>query len=257
MKALPLQDGCYRTKPGVSFSKDLAALVFYPKLAAIVSHGSFLAKYARFYGHPGVCMSSRRVFTSLEAVGVRFDISGLDNVSGLNGPCVFIGNHMSVLETLAMPAIMGNYKDITFVIKEELATYPVFSHLLMSMRPIVVGRKNAREDLATVLTKGSEILAAGRSLFIFPQSSRSIEFDRKTFNSIGIKLAVQANVPVIPVALKTDAWGSGKLIKDFGIIDPAKTVYFAFGQPMFIKGRGIDEHLWIVNFITEKLKQWR
>ncbi|MBF0318029.1 MAG: 1-acyl-sn-glycerol-3-phosphate acyltransferase [Nitrospirae bacterium] len=257
MKVLPLKDGCYRTGPGAVISRGLATLMFYPTMAAVVCHGSFLARYARFYGHPGVCMSSRGILIGLEAAGVRFDICGLDNVMNLKGPCVIIGNHMSVLETLAMPAIIGGYKDITFVIKKELATYPVFRHLLMSMNPIVVSRSNPREDLTAVLTKGCELLASGRSLVIFPQSSRSVDFDPKVFNTIGIKLAIRANVPVIPLALKTDAWGNGKQIKDFGVIDPGKTVYLAFGQPMYIKNRGIEQHQCIIEFITEKLKQWQ
>ncbi|KJU84324.1 1-acyl-sn-glycerol-3-phosphate acyltransferase [Candidatus Magnetobacterium bavaricum] len=257
MKVLPTKDGCYRTKPGAMISRDAATLMFYPTMAAVVSHGSFLARYARFYGHPGVCMSSRGIFLGLEAVGVRFDISGLDNVMNLQGPCVIIANHMSVLETLSMPAIIGGYKDITFVIKNELATYPVFRHLLMSMNPIVISRTNPREDLTTVLTKGCELLAAGRSLVIFPQSSRSVQFDPKVFNTIGIKLALRANVPVIPLALKTDAWGNGRHIKDFGVIDPDKTVYLAFEKPMYIKNRGIEQHQWIIDFITEKLRQWQ
>ncbi|MBF0536702.1 MAG: 1-acyl-sn-glycerol-3-phosphate acyltransferase [Nitrospirae bacterium] len=263
---MPLKDGCYRTEPGASWSekepgvrksRDLATLMFYPIMAAVVSHGSFLARYARFYGHPGVCRSSRGILVGLEAAGVRFDICGIDNVRDLDGPCVFIGNHMSVLETLAMPAIIGHYKDITFVIKKELATYPVFRYLLMSMDPIVVSRKNPRDDLTAVLTKGNALLSAGRSLVIFPQSSRSVEFDPKMFNTIGIKLAIRANVPVIPIALKTDAWGNGKRIKDFGVIDPNKTVHFAFGKPMYIKNRGAEQHQWIIDFITEKLRQWQ
>ncbi|MBF0336636.1 MAG: 1-acyl-sn-glycerol-3-phosphate acyltransferase [Nitrospirae bacterium] len=257
MKELPLKDGCYRTDPGPVVSRDLATLMFYPTMAAVVCHGSFLARYAaRFYGHPGVCMSSRGILVGLEAAGVRFDISGLDNVMNLSGPCVVIGNHMSVLETLTMPAIIGAYKDVTFVIKKELATYPVFRYLLMSMNPIVVSRTNPREDLTAVLTQGSTILAEGRSLVIFPQSSRSVTFDPKVFNTIGIKLALRANVPVIPLAIKTDVWGNGKRIKDFGAIDPAKTAYFAFGQPIYIKDRGIQQHQLIIEFITEKLKQW-
>jgi 1-acyl-sn-glycerol-3-phosphate acyltransferase len=76
------------------------------------------------------------------------------------------------------------------------------------------------------------------------------------FNTLGIKLALKAGVPVVPIALKTDAWGVGKIMKDFGRIDRTKKVRFAFGKPMEIKGRGADEHQAIISFIQESLARW-
>ena len=85
---------------------------------------------------------------------------------------------------------------------------------------------------------GRERLAQGRSIIIFPQTTRSLGFDPKLFNSIGVKLARRAGVPVVPIALKTDAWGVGKLIKDFGKIHPEKTVLVDFNKPDSRKREG-------------------
>ena len=63
-------------------------------------------------------------------------------------------------------------------------------------------------------------------------------------------------MPVIPVAVKTDAWGAGRIIKDFGPVDKNKKVYFAFGEPMRISGRGAEEHERIIRFIKERLEEW-
>jgi 1-acyl-sn-glycerol-3-phosphate acyltransferase len=62
---------------------------------------------------------------------------------------------------------------------------------------------------------------------------------------------------VVPIALCTDAWGNGKLVKEFGKIDPGKIVHYQFGEPFRIQGRGNAEHEAIVAFITEKLADWR
>ena len=62
------------------------------------------------------------------------------------------------------------------------------------------------------------------SVLIFLQTTRELRFDPKKFNTLGIKLAKRAKVPVIPVAVKTDVWGMGKWIKDFGRFDPSKPV---------------------------------
>ena len=74
---------------------------------------------------------------------------------------------------------------------------------------------------------------------------------------LGIKLAKRANVPVIPIALKTDAWGVGQRFKDFGKIDPLKPVRICFGDPLDLKGSGKEDHKFIIEFITGKLNDWR
>jgi 1-acyl-sn-glycerol-3-phosphate acyltransferase len=58
------------------------------------------------------------------------------------------------------------------------------------------------------------------------------------------------------VALKTDAWGNGRLFKDFGKIDPARVVHIAFGQPLVVQGNGAGEHQRVIDFIRENLRRW-
>ncbi|MBW2690581.1 MAG: 1-acyl-sn-glycerol-3-phosphate acyltransferase, partial [Deltaproteobacteria bacterium] len=100
-------------------------------------------------------------------------------------------------------------------------------------------------------------LEQGRSLVIFPQHTRTVDFDPKQFNSIGIKLAKRTGAIVVPVALLTWAWSSGKAIKDFGPIIPSRTIHFAVGEPMEVVGKGQEEQAKIVAFIEEHLKKWR
>ena len=74
---------------------------------------------------------------------------------------------------------------------------------------------------------------------------------------VGIKLAKKAGVPIVPIALKTDAWGNGKMIKDFGKMRPERPVFFSFGNPMTVSGNGREEHLKIIHFIEDKLHSWQ
>jgi 1-acyl-sn-glycerol-3-phosphate acyltransferase len=163
---------------------------------------------------------------------------------------------MSALETFVLPVIIAPIKDATFVVKQSLVEYPVFKHVMRARNPVTVGRSNPRDDLKAVLEGGAERLKAGLSIIIFPQTTRTPVFYPDQFNSIGIKLAKRAGVPAVPFALKTDAWGNGNWLKDFGRIDPAKTVHFAFGKPLRIGDRGSEEHRQIVEFIQAKLKEW-
>jgi 1-acyl-sn-glycerol-3-phosphate acyltransferase len=163
---------------------------------------------------------------------------------------------MSTLETMVLPCIIQPLKETTFIVKESLLTMPVFGHVMRSRDPVVVGRVNAREDLKTVLDEGGKRLRAGRSIVVFPQSTRSVVFDPAEFNSLGIKLASRAGVPVVPLALKTDAWGNGRHVKEFGPLDISKKVHFAFGEPIRVGGRGTEEHEKVIRFIQERLQEW-
>lgn len=140
--------------------------------------------------------------------------------------------------------------------KQSLVEYPVFRHIMRSRDPITVGRSNPRDDLKAVLEGGAEKLKAGSSIIIFPQTTRTPVFDPASFNTIGTKLAKKAGVPVVPFALKTDAWGNGKYLKDYGRIIPSRPVHFAFGKPLIIQDRGAEEHAAIIAFISGKLKEW-
>jgi 1-acyl-sn-glycerol-3-phosphate acyltransferase len=193
---------------------------------------------------------------SLENIGVNFEIKGLENIRSVNGPAVFVGNHMSALETFVLPCIIQPLKPVTFVVKKSLIDTPVFKHIMRSRDPITVGRTNPREDLKAVMEEGIKKLRAGISIVIFPQSTRSVVFKPEEFNTLGVKLASRAGVPVVPFALKTDAWGIGKHMKDFGTMDKKKKVYFSFGEPLKVEGRGTAEHEKIVRFIQDRLREW-
>jgi 1-acyl-sn-glycerol-3-phosphate acyltransferase len=172
--------------------------------------------------------SSLHILNALESCGVEIDIQGMEHVCASTEPCVFIGNHMSTLETFILPTLIAPYRSATFVVKKSLVDYPLFKWLMRSRNPVVVNRTNPREDLKTVLNEGCIRLAQGTSVIVFPQTTRAAAFNPEQFNSIGVKLAKKAGVPIIPIALKTDAWGNGTRIKDFGVIDPAKKVNFEF-----------------------------
>ncbi|MBN1465471.1 1-acyl-sn-glycerol-3-phosphate acyltransferase [candidate division KSB1 bacterium] len=202
------------------------------------------------------CQHAIGIFRAMEAVGGRAQITGYDQVPADGWPYVFVANHMSVLETFIFAAIFDTKGKHMFVVKKDLFEYPVFKHVMRAIDPVVVGRENPRDDLTEVLRKGAEKIAAGFSMVIFPQKTRALRFEPSQFNTIGIKLARRSNVPIVPVALKTDFWGQGKRLKDFGGIFPEKTVHFHFGAPISIKGKGQEEHEQIIKFIGEHYSAW-
>ncbi len=257
MVGLIYRDGSYATgdRRVSLIARMIPSFVFYFHVLPIIFKASSKAKHSR-YDNAEWCKSSLDVLQSLERIGVKIEITGIDRVKNLTGPCVFLANHMSTLETFVLPVIIEPFSHVTFVVKQSLVEYPVFKHIMRSRDPITVGRTKPRDDLKAILEGGAGRLKRGTSLIIFPQTTRAASFDPGSFNTIGIKLAKKAGVPMVPIALKTDAWGNGRWLKDFGKIDPSKRVYIAFGKPMMIKDRGTEEHREVIDFIGKKLKEW-
>ncbi len=228
---------------------------FYPQMIWEVYRSSRVALRGA-YTRAEWIRSSEAILRCLENVGVRVAAEGMRHIAALDGPAVFVSNHMSTLETFVLPCIIEPLRTCTFVVKEELLAYPVFGPIMRAVEPIAVTRKNPKEDFMTVLAEGEKKIREGFSIIVFPQTTRMTEFHPEEFNTLGIKLALRGGVPVLPVALKSDAWGNGKLVKDFGRIDPAKEVHFAFGPAMPVTGRGADQHKAVVAFIQAHLRAW-
>lgn len=200
--------------------------------------------------------SSHEVFRLIEGCGGRFRISGLQHIRNTKGPAVFISNHMSTLETMTFPGIIQPLKEITFIVKDALVSHPVFGAVMRSRNPIVLSRTNPRDDFRIVMEQGLERISKGISVVIFPQHTRRLTFNPAEFNSLGVKLAARAGVPVIPIAIKTDFWGNGRYTGYLGAIDRRKPVCIAFGEAFPVNGSGREEHQRVVGWIQDHLNEW-
>ena len=250
----------YQTPSGSSLVANympvwLRSLIYYIKLLSTLTYASFSARRGSL-DDDRWAFHSHRVVQIVESVGGTVNISGLEALSQQPGPVVCIGNHMSLLETLILPGIALAFSDVNFVVKEELRHYPVFGSIFRALGMIAVSRKNPREDFKVVLREGHKFISNGGSIIIFPQATRNVEFDVQTFNTLGVKLASRAGVPVVPVAIKTDFHGNGKWVKDMGPIDPQKSVYIKFGNPLPVSGKSKEVHQQVVEFITQNLSAW-
>lgn len=257
MHKLHYLDYRYQTpvRPVSLLSRLVPSVRFYLHLIDIVYRSSKVAERGE-YDDASWIESSLEVMQRLEQAGVKMDISGIANIERQDGPVVFIGNHMSMMETMVLPVIIQPVRPVTFVVKESLLSYPFFKHIMKSRNPVAVSRTNPRQDLKVVMTEGVDRLRAGISVIVFPQTTRSHSFDPEQMSSIGVKLAKKAGVPVIPLALKTDSWQNGRWIKDFGSLDTSKKAYFAFGEPLVIEGKGDEEQASVNAFISRSLAEW-
>lgn len=200
-----------------------------------------------------VCMSS---INFAEGAGTLVTMEGFEQRAAYKGPVVYVSNHMSTFETVVYPVVLNAFDKLSIILKKSLTEIPIVGHTAIILGCIPVTRKNAREDLVTVLEEGAKRLQSGMSVLLFPQGTRQSVFEMKRFNSLGAKLAERANVPLVAIAAQTDFLENGKLIKDFGPVDPAKPVRFK-ASPLFMPELGAKKmHEQSVSFIYEQLKAW-
>lgn len=234
---------------GSRYSFYLRNFAVFAKVGSLAKAGVLTAKLQADYAVKNLRIT--------ESCGGKVHLRGLNNLELFPEPAVIIGNHMSLLETALLHAFVRPRRDFCFVIKRSLMDVPYFGHIMHFLRCIPVDRVNPRDDFKTVMEVGSQRLKEGKSVVIFPQSTRSAVFDPAQFNTIGIKLAKHAGVPVIPLALRTDFLANGRLVKDLGPLRRNNPVWFEFGKPFpKIQGSGKEEHAAVVQFIQERVKAW-
>ncbi len=259
MVLIPFTNGAYRTPPRrvPLLYRAFPSLAFHPRLIGSVFRNSARAKRGG-YGDHEWALHSRYIMRALESVGVEFEITGAEHLQQLDSPCVIAANHQSTLETAVLPSIIQPILPVTFIVKQSLIDYPVFKHLMRARHPVPVTQTDPRSDLKTMLVEGAARLERGVSLVVFPEGRRTPVFDPARFNTIAVKIAHRAGAPIIPLALETNAWALGRgRFNDFGRIDPARKVRFAFGPPLRATGRGADANRAIIDYITEHLDRWR
>ena len=82
--------------------------------------------------HKGIYSTKNKIYSSLsilrtlEYLGADVRVENLAMLAKLKSPCVFVANHMSVLETFIFPCLIMPYKAYTVVLKRSLMQYPVF-----------------------------------------------------------------------------------------------------------------------------------
>lgn len=198
--------------------------------------------------------------TVVERFGMNLSITGLAERNAYKGPVMYLSNHMSTYETIALPAILLAHGPIGFAAKESLSRLPLLVNAARIMGMIGLGRTNPKEDLLKLYKEGGAHIANGRSFLIYPQGTRNEVFSRKHFSSIGAKLAEKTGIPIVPVVVDTRCMPTRQhgllrhVFKDFGPIDTSKDVRIAFGPVIpCTKSRAMHEAC--ITWMEGKLKE--
>ncbi len=197
------------------------------------------------------------LFWETERLGTEVILEGFDQLKDV-GPVVIVSNHMSLYETFAFPPLLLSYGKVAIVLKDSLLRVPFLGKTFSTRLHIPVGRSDPRADLKLVLEQGEKFIREDKaSVILYPQGTRQPFFDVHHFNTLGLKLAMNAGVPIVPVAGQTKFLGIGKYTKDFGPVDVTAPVRFACGPVMKVdKSNSKQVQADCIEFIASKLEEW-
>ncbi|WP_127360754.1 lysophospholipid acyltransferase family protein [Actinacidiphila soli] len=150
--------------------------------------------------YPPVIGAARAMF---KVQGLRFDIGGTENVPRKGG-ALLVSNHIGYLDFIfAGLTVLPAKRLVRFMAKESVFRHKISGPLMRGMKHIPVDRSEGMHAYAHAL----DALRSGEIIGVFPEATISQSFTLKTFKSGAARLAMEAGVPLLPVAL----WGTQRL----------------------------------------------
>lgn len=162
---------------------------------------------------------------------LRRGATGLANIPD-SGGAVIAMTHFGYLEfaLVEWATWLHNKRRIRFMAKRSVFDKPVLGPVLRGMGHISVDMTGG----ASAYTEAVAALRAGELIGVFPEAGVNASFTVRELKTGAVRLAAEAGVPIIPVAI----WGGHRLLtknhrtgfrERFGVL-----VTYAFGRPLTI-----------------------
>jgi 1-acyl-sn-glycerol-3-phosphate acyltransferase len=129
-------------------------------------------------------------------------VSGREHIPRDGGVC-FVSNHVGIFDIVLALAYAG--RPFGFIAKKELAYIPGLNLWIFLLGGLFIDRGKPRRALRTIAS-GVQKLRAGGGMLIFPEGTRSRGGGLAPFHPGSLKLAVQSQAPIVPVAI-TGSYG--------------------------------------------------
>lgn len=177
--------------------------------------------------YPPIIWTAKAAFRLL---GQRINLSGTEHVPRTGG-VLLAYNHISYVDFIygglaANPA--GRL--VRFMAKREIFDHPIGGPVMRSMHHIEVDRGEGVGSARTAV----DYLRSGEAVGIFPEATISRSFELKEFKTGAVRIAAEAGVPVLPVAL----WGTHRILtKDHPRdLTRGRTITIKVGPPLHVTG---------------------
>ncbi|MFF9896965.1 MULTISPECIES: 1-acyl-sn-glycerol-3-phosphate acyltransferase [Streptomyces] len=141
--------------------------------------------------------------TFFKALDLKIDCKGSENIPR-SGGAVLVSNHISYLDFVFNGlAALPQKRLVRFMAKESVFRHKISGPLMRGMKHIPVDRKQGEQAYAHAL----DSLRAGEIIGVFPEATISPSFTLKAFKTGAARLAQEAGVPLVPMAV----WGTQRI----------------------------------------------
>jgi 1-acyl-sn-glycerol-3-phosphate acyltransferase len=178
-------------------------------------------------------------------------IEGLENVPD-DGPAILASNHLSFLDSIFLPLLCP--RRITFLAKSDYFTERGMKGFLKRLFFKGVGQvpidRSGGEASEAALRTGVRILAEGSLLGIYPEGTRSPD-GRLYRGKIGMaRMALEAKVPVIPVAMI----GTFEVQPPGQVRPNIRRIGIRIGKPLdFSRYEGLEDDRFVLRSMTDEV----
>jgi 1-acyl-sn-glycerol-3-phosphate acyltransferase len=136
-------------------------------------------------------------WTGVRLAGVRVLVEGLDKVDPAR-TYIFMSNHASNIDPpLLLPLIP---RRTSVMVKKELFRYPVLGKT-MRMGSLVPVDRGDREAGIAAVRAAAQVIRRGINMTIYVEGRRSLDGELLPFKKGPFYLAMESNVPVVPVTI--------------------------------------------------------
>ncbi|MCP4600589.1 MAG: 1-acyl-sn-glycerol-3-phosphate acyltransferase [Proteobacteria bacterium] len=133
------------------------------------------------------------------------------------GPCIFAANHRSWIDALVLTALIPG---VRIPVNAEYTRVPLSGQMMRWLGCVPLDRKS-RESIAGGVAEIRQILKNGDQVAVFPEGTRSPIGRLKVFSDFFFKVAIDENVPVVPILIHTDLPFLGPKSENFLTACPA------------------------------------
>ncbi|QKW05234.1 1-acyl-sn-glycerol-3-phosphate acyltransferase [Streptomyces sp. NA04227] len=141
--------------------------------------------------------------TMFKALDLKIDCKGSENIPR-SGGAVLVSNHISYLDFIFNGlAALPQKRLVRFMAKESVFRNKISGPLMRGMKHIPVDRKQGEAAYSHAL----DSLRSGEIIGVFPEATISQSFTLKSFKSGAARLAQEAGVPLVPMAV----WGTQRI----------------------------------------------
>lgn len=169
----------------------------------------------------------------LKSARVRAEVDGIAKIPDRS--CVFVCNHQSHFDA---PLILLHLPRHTrFVAKSQLFKIPIFGHALKATGNIRVDRTGSEHD-KQVMQDAIAQVRDKTSVMFFAEGTRSDDGVLRPFKKGAATLAIQAQVPIVPLAV---AGTRHILPKGSALVHGHKKAVLLVGEPISTEGKTLHD----------------